>query len=134
MAYVSVPVPEDRVQEVYALLAGEAPGEPVGNGAAEWAQEAIVRMYRESPPAMRAFLDHLCDHAGQEFTLQQMADAIDRTAQQTRGVLGAFGHRVSSRYRWTSWPILSEWDSEERTVLYEMSPAVAQMIRSARSG
>jgi hypothetical protein len=132
MSYVMVPVPEERVTEIFGILSRSA--DPVAsateNGAADWAREPIVRMYRESPPAMKAFLDHLADNPERDFTSVEMAQAIGRTDRQFRGVLGAFGHRVHSRYRWDTWPFDVRWDTGRGFNVYRMSRAVADMIRS----
>jgi uncharacterized protein DUF6416 len=136
MEYVQVPVPVDRVQEVYGLLAKPArAGAPqTKNGAAEWAKDGIVRMYRESPEPMRAALDYLAANPGREVSSDEMANAVGQSPKQWSGVLGAFGHRLSSRYRWTQWPFERRWSTSANRTVYAMTAEVAEIIKEAHQG
>jgi hypothetical protein len=81
---------------------------------------------------LKAFINYLVDHPGKEFSAQEMAKVLGVTQPQFRGVVGAFGHRVHSRYGWKKWPIEWRWDGQESTAVYRMSSAVARVIKAAR--
>jgi hypothetical protein len=130
--FVNVPVPADRVQEVYALLA-RRPEEALVNGARGWSRDNLLRAYRESPEAMKKAFDHLADHANQEVTANQLATAVGVTRQQLAGVLGAFGRRKKNRYGEENLPFRAVWSAGAQMVVYEMSPAVATIINQARN-
>lgn len=126
-----MPVPEELVSEVYALLARLcSPTERLGanNG---WSEEEVVKAYRQSPKAMTAFLDHLATHAGEWFTASEMEEAIEERLgkkRALRGVLGAFGRRVLNRYGKNVWFFRAESDQEEGCMTYMMEEREATWI------
>jgi hypothetical protein len=129
--FVNVPVPPDRVQEVYALLA-QRPEEAAVNGARGWSRDNLLRAYRESPEAMQKAFDYLTGHAGQEVSTEELAAAIGVTRSQLAGVVGAFGRRKKNRYGEDDLPFRAVWSAGAGMVVYEMSPAVAAVINEAR--
>jgi hypothetical protein len=129
--FVNVPVPADRVQEVYALLA-RRPEEAAVTGSRGWSRENLLRSYRESPEAMMKAFDYLAGHAGQEVTTKELAAAIGVTRSQLAGVVGAFGRRKKNRYGEDDLPFRAVWSAGAGMVVYEMSPAVAAVINEAR--
>jgi hypothetical protein len=130
MPYVNVPVPEDRVPEVYALLAQPRTAETQGNG---WSRDEMVRAYRESSAAMKRVFEHLADRPGQEVGADELSSAVGVTRPQLAGVLGAAGRRFANRYKKTAWPFEAQWISDAGMVVYEMTSDVADAIREARS-
>jgi hypothetical protein len=135
---VMVPVPANRLQEVYALLA-RSPEAGNGREPASGARamgprtEALIRRaYTESPPAMLGVWRYLADHPDQVVTTEQIAAAINRTRNQLGGVLGAFGHRWASRYRQRDvpWPFEARWNDEQHTMTYLMPRQVAEIINA----
>ena len=156
---VMVPVPRRHLATVYRVIAeGEAqtqPGEQpapqppapvaapsVANGASgngDWSPNEIARLYRESPPVMRKFLDHLADpdHADQVLTGPELATVIygeedDRRRRKLPGALGAFGRRVKNRYSKRTWPFKASWNYERNIMEYKMDPWTAEQIRKAQ--
>jgi len=144
--FINIPVPIDRVDEVYAVLgkprtttsapapAPEAPAAASEVPTAELPEDLILRAYRESPPGMKAVFDYLADRPKQEVPMTELAAGIDRKPNQVSGVLGAFGRRWKNRYHQTGgWPFSSWWDWDESQMHYRMSEEVAAVIRKARS-
>lgn len=136
--YVSIPVPKDRVQEVYELLARPARTEtsgptaaPPGNprDAAE-REDMVIRIYRESPDTMKSMLKVLASRAGHTVPMEEVAKGVNRTPKQMSGALGAFGRRFKHRYAEEAgqWPFEAWWNFELNTMMYRMSPRVADVI------
>jgi hypothetical protein len=138
MSLVNVLVPEERVLEVYALL-GLPPGStlPAPVPTDEWPQGDIIRFYRESPPAMKGFLDHLAGKADTWVTIQEMADTLDLTPQQVAGVMGAGGRRLHNRYGKQNgrkgWFLDFERNHELGMLQYRMPAKVAEAIREVKN-
>lgn len=111
--FVMVPVPADRMREVYALLAGMPAGASAGAAASAigqpaalhggWTARMIERAYQESPDPMKRFLDFLASNAGRVVSSDETAKAVGYSPQQQAGMLGAFGHRTRSRYQLETW-------------------------------
>lgn len=101
--------------------------------------ELIARAYRESPPAMKRFLDYLADRADAPIPNDQVAEGIGVSRPQLAGVLGAFGRRWANRYqrRGAKWFFDADWmaddGSGEWKWHYRMPVEAAQVIRTARS-
>jgi hypothetical protein len=132
MAYVSIPVPEERVQEVYELLARPLASPTSSDSPSQFSDVDVRRMWTESGERMRIVLARLGDHPDEEFTAKELAKLLEVTTNQFSGVMGAFGHRVKSRYGWSEWPIAWRWDNEKSTVIYTMPSKVAVAMNAAR--
>jgi len=131
--FIMVPVPRDRVQEVYRLLATE-PVLPTaaltGEEEAEpWTDSDITRAYRESPPRMKLFLDYLASMPGQAVTSEETAKAVDYTRHQQAGMLGAFGRRVKNRYGRSTWFFEYGWNDKRGEWTYSMEAGPAKVLR-----
>ena len=116
----------DDLVEVAGLL--EEVTEEDDEFRSEWDEALIQRCFRESPPPMQGVLQFLAANPERRFVVAQIAEAIDRTPNQLRGVLGAFGNRVKNRYGMDSWPFEAEWSDEAGGVLYRMAEHVARII------
>jgi hypothetical protein len=137
--FIMVPVPRERVQEVYRLLATEpappviAPTEGSSRDKAEpWSDSEITRAYRESPDAMKRFLDYLASVAGKPVTSEETAAAVGYSRHQQAGMLGAFGRRVKHRYSRAHWFFQYTWSDERGWWTYSMEPAIAKVVRAAK--
>lgn len=140
--YHMVPVPEDRLQEVYAVL-GRPGGEgnstasspqspPGGNDDSPIDAALIVRAYRESPPSVVKFLDYLAEHPDETISSNDLAKHMGLTWNQLAGVLGAFGRRWKNRYQQKGkWFFDNAWNFEEGHQDYTMPAAVADIIKAA---
>lgn len=136
--FVSIPVPRDRVQEVYELLARTARTdasqmavEPPGDSREAAEREALViRIYRESPDTMKSMFKVLAARAGHSVPMEEVAAGVGRTAKQMSGALGAFGRRFKNRYSKEAvhWPFEAWWDFEKNAMVYRMSVKVARLI------
>jgi len=56
---------------------------------------------------------------------------LEVSTAESRGVLGAFGQRVKSRYDWGNWLIEWRWDEARSTAVYKIRPYVAEAIEAA---
>ena len=98
---VHVPVPVDRLQEVYELLARRSAASAAG-GVSEvgypsgWSQALIDRMFIESSRAMRSILGALARRSPSWVTTNEIAEASGLTARQ---VVASFGSEGTNR-RW----------------------------------
>lgn len=134
--FIMVPVPRERVQEVYRLLAS-APGTPAAeeaeaapdDTARRWSDAEIARAYRESPQKMKVFLEYLAGRPGQPATVEETAAAVGYTRHQQAGMLGAFGHRAKKRYGKEAWFIDYGWSGQRGAWAYTMFDDAAQVIR-----
>ena len=132
---VMVPVPVSRLAEVYRLL-GSAPAiaeEPAAPAQGGWTDQLIARAYSESPDAMKTVFDLLMDNPGKDFAVGDFGAVLKLTKPQMRGVLGAFGHRMHSRYGQKTWPCMTRWDNVANTSFYRMSDQQAQSFKAGRA-
>lgn len=148
--FINIPVPRDRVQDVYELLARIAIDKPAQarqsgrvNGTIEWPEDLLMRAYRESPPAMKVVFDYLASHADKAATSEMLKNAIASVLKkpgykrdQLAGVLGAFGRRWKNRYRRGgradgAWPFAATWNGDLGMYEYRMSGDVAEVMRRA---
>lgn len=136
--FISIPVPVDRVQEVYEVL-----GRPKATAQVSVPQAVatpdgpldtalIERTYRESPPAMKRVLDYLASKPGKTSHMTEVAKAIGYTPNQTGGALGAFGRRWKNRYHGgqdVQWPFEAVWDHDRHMMRYSMDSETAEIIK-----
>lgn len=133
--FIMVPVPKNRVQEVYKLLAGppsDGPSAAPPPTDGDWTDEMIMRAYKESPATMKRFLRHLANAAGKTFTSEALGTAVGYSSRQQAGMLGAFGNRVKQRYGQATWFFAADRDPETGTFVYRMDPRAAKIVK--RSG
>ena len=137
--FLTIPVPIDRVQEVYELLGRpkgattSAPSSPPSPIAEATDAAVVARAYRESPPAMKKIFDHLAENAEHVVMGNDLAAAIGYHPHQMAGALGAFGRRWKNRYHGgenTKWPFASWWDFDVNTMAYKMSAETAEVIKA----
>jgi len=130
---VSIPVPVDRLQEVYEVLA-RRPAEPslvpegeegYPNG---WTRTLVDRMFVESSSAIRRILSSVARKSPGWITTGQIADASELTARQVVASFGPFEKRVRGRYGMGEWPFAARQFVDEGILKYSMSPAVAARI------
>ena len=144
--YIHIPVPADRVQEVYELLArpkaeprviADAPVDALTTAMVDSREAAeqpalVARIYRESPDTMKSMMKALAARAGHGVPMEVVAEEVGRAPRQMAGALGAFGRRFKHRYSMeaTHWPFEAWWDYERNTMVYRMSTNVAEVIES----
>jgi hypothetical protein len=129
--FVDVPVPVERVLEVYALLARQPSfatvvakeGYPEG-----WSDELIDRMFVESSGAMRRILVAIARSAPGWATTEEVARAAGLTVRQAVASLGPFEKRVRGRYRMNRWPFAAREFVDPGIVKYSMSIQTAERI------
>lgn len=148
--FVSVPVPVDRVQEVYELLARQPRPGTAGHDEQVAARDAalIDRAYGGSGWRMQAAIEYLAAHAGAEVPMTELAIAVEKSnpapktpqpspkelAKSMSGAMSAFSRRWRNRYhegRDVPQPFGRHWDFERRMMVYSMEPEVAEAITRA---
>lgn len=138
--FINVPVPADRVQEVYALLGSPSQTPVVEQQSADglfpkgWDADLIARMYVESPDAMKLALRILADSADQKVWGPDLAKQMNLGRNQLAGTFGAFGRRVANRYARDRWPFDAYRNANDGTYSYEMAASVADVIKKAIAG
>lgn len=159
--YVSLPVPIDRVAEVYALL-GRSPDAPPGPKAEPpagpqadavwtpvvddddddvfpWTTSSLRRMYSESSGNMQKALDYLSERGGEDVSTNELARALGllKGAASVAGMLGAFSRRCWNRYdRYVPWESTWRWtdqDAGTSETLIRMPQEVAAVLKSLRA-
>lgn len=130
---VSVPVPVDRLQEVYELLARRPAGPSVVQRTEDgypsgWSRTLIDRMFVESSSAMRRILRSVAHKSPGWITTGEIADASGLTARQVVASLGPFEKRVRGRYGMSEWPFAARQFVDEGILKYSMSTVVATRI------
>lgn len=132
--FVSVPVPVERVQEVYRLLARSAarpiadPQDTIEGYPAGWSRGLIDRMFVESSSAMRRILSAIAEKSPGWVTTDEIAEASGLTARQVVASLGPFEKRVRGRYGMDLWPFASRVFVDAGLRKYSMSPGTADLI------
>jgi len=130
---VHVPVPIDRLQEVYELLAKRPAGSSVVHVAEDgypygWSRDVLDRMFVESSSAMRRILSSMARRSPGWITTSEIARDCELTPRQVVASLGPFGKRVRGRYGMTESPFAAREFVDEGILKYSMSPAVASRI------
>jgi hypothetical protein len=132
--FVSIPVPADRVQEVYELLARQparpSSGPPVTQeGYPEgWNKAMIDRMFVESSGAMRRILYSIAERSPSWVTTAEIGAASDLTARQVIASLGPFQKRVRGRYGIERWPFEAREFVDAGITKYSMPEGIADEI------
>lgn len=132
--FVSVPVPVERVQEVYELLARQPARVSRGRSATEdgyaegWSQALIDRMFVESSDAMRRILNAIAQKSPGWVTTGEIAEASGLTSRQVVAALGPFEKRVRGRYGMSHWPFESREFVDAGILKYSMTPETATRI------
>ncbi len=153
--FVMIPVPKRLVGDVYRLLADaaekddsiEAPharlrGTEVYSADEEkhatrllqWTPALVRRNWTESPEALKRALRYLADRPDQSIPIDELAQAVYGNGdipsrRRLAGMLGAFGHRVSSRYHVSTWPIAVTNDHDLGMYVYVMPAVFAELHR-----
>lgn len=132
---VMVPVPKDRLMEVYAVLGKDGGGErregPEPPDAFDhWDAAEFRRHVGRASDTIKGLVKYLADHAGEEVTTTDVAEELQLPHgwNSLAGALGAFGRYLGNRDR--DWPWETWWDADGRAVM-RMSEAVAIEVHKA---
>jgi hypothetical protein len=127
-----VPVPEDRVLDVYALLAGPSAQAPAHESAGDdaWDQRTLEQALREVSPTVEDLARFLAEHPDEEVSTTEAADALGLPFgwNSLAGTLGAFGRYLGNRdldFPWEVW--YSPVDGRTRM---RMDGRTAELVRS----
>lgn len=125
--YVMVPVPKDRVMEVYRLLSGSP--EPDGP---EADPEMIVKAYEESPDDTKRFLDLLASREGEWLPIGTIREELqmEENPNQLPGVLSTFPRRWRGSLGQSRTPLPYEREGKASRSRYRMPTSSAQVIAS----
>jgi hypothetical protein len=128
MEYIYVPVPSDRVEDVYRLLATNGHEEPHGVDSA-----LLVRLYRESEESFRGLLEYLAERPDRPVSTGRIAAdlGLERGTGSLAGMLGAFGRRTANRYGGV-WPFEKGFNPVDNTNELTMPRAIAAVLTEAQ--
>ena len=143
--FVMVPVPSDRVLEVYWYLSIPTPDEEREDGPpllravrAEgssiktelvWTPDLLKDQFARSPKSLKAIQRHLAANPGVEYTTDELAEVMNATNgwQSVAGALGAYGRRIKNHYG-LPWPFSCDYDEDRGRYVYSMHPENAEVI------
>jgi hypothetical protein len=130
---VNVPVPVDRLQEVYEVLARRPAEHPLARATDEgypqgWNRALLERMFIESSSAMRRILCCVAHKSPRWVTTGEIAEASGLTARQVVASLGPFEKRCRGRYGMSERPFAARNFVDEGILRYSMSASVASTI------
>jgi hypothetical protein len=138
--FVMVPVPEEHVLEVMALVTRLSSRAPARGEwpAKQWDQDALDRLVADANDRTRALLSFLAhrSRAGKEITPREIAAALDLERSEVPGILGPLNrqfrkaHRVplfESRVR----SVTSADGRPEKRRTLMMAKETARMVRAA---
>jgi hypothetical protein len=110
MEIINVPVPADRLLEVYRLLGNPSPEGAMTSdrGQGLWTDAMLESTLREASPTIQKLARYLAEHPGEEITTERVASALElyRGWNSLAGALGAFGRKLANRdlsFPWESW-------------------------------
>lgn len=132
--FVSVPVPVERVQEVYELLARQPARQSVSQAAGEegypdgWSEALLDRMFVESSSAMRRILCAIARKSPDWVSTGDIAAASELTVRQVIASLGPFKKRVRGRYGMGVWPFDTREFVDAGLFKYSMCSRPAERI------
>ena len=132
--YVSVPVPVERVQEVYELLARDPARSSDDHQPREdvyphgWSGALIDRMFVESSSTLRRILSAIAQASPSWVSTAEIAEACELTGRQVIASLGPFEKRIRGRYGMSQWPFAAREFVDAGILKYSMSPEVASQV------
>ena len=157
--FLPVLVPEGLVPRVLRLIAAYRPSasDPVESDLpsdvaqttpdrterdrrlAEWTDEIVDRMVRQSAPPMRQILKLLAERADRWVATGDLAKVLNHRqgsspSSTVAGTLGAFGRRCTHRYKRygiTTLPWDRRWDSERHCRINRMPSEIAGKVLAA---
>ncbi len=131
---VNIPVPVDRVREVYELLARDPATSVSAYGVSDdgyppgWSEALIDRMFVESSRSVRSILTAIAQKSPAWVTTDGIAEASGLTTRQVVASLGPFKKRVRGRYGMNHWPFASMQFVDAGILKYSMSPITADRV------
>jgi hypothetical protein len=129
--FVSVPVPVERVQEVYQLL-GQAAKASSTRPAYDEELQLVERVTKESPPTIRRVLGLLASRPDEAIRFAAIAEELGVHPYMLRADMAQFTARWNDVYgqRGKRWFFEARGDHEGKMV-YRMNARVAEVVRSA---
>jgi hypothetical protein len=130
MPFVYIPVPEERVEEVYRLLGRSHRAE-----AGDDVDRLVQRVYQESDEQFRGLLRYLAGRPGQAVTTARAARHLKLPSgtASLAGMLGAYGRRANNRYD-GFWPFSTRYNPVKDSKEFIMEPEVADLVRRVDQG
>jgi hypothetical protein len=130
-AFVSVPVPVERVLEVYALLAtphgretgavsteAPPPSSPSSTTPSNelpkvpWTEKDLTRFINSETKmaqTVTGMMDVLVERPGEHFTTTELVERLGVTRHELRGSLSALSRHIRKHYGRTNWPFDFVW-------------------------
>jgi hypothetical protein len=139
---VEILVPRHLVIEIYRLIAKNGGSLPMAATKIEtsdglpgtWTAPLIRRMYKESPPHMRAILDFFAARPGEDVTATEVIHVLSRSrgdeanSKTLGGTIGAFARRIGDRYEQEEFPF-EWWVDDKKQLHYRMDLRVARLLK-----
>jgi hypothetical protein len=127
---ILIAVPQHLVPAVAELIANDSGAADVGDGSLihGWTDETLRQHYRDSSEKMRAFLVLLAEHASEEVTSYEAAEALGyRDWNSVAGMLGAAQRRAGNHFGRSYGPWNRRWAGDDHARL-KMPHDVAAII------
>ena len=130
--FVNVPVPENRVMEVYALLATE-PAPQERDLSPEWSENDVKVAFAESSNQQKRFLLMMAEQPDTWLKSEDAYETLGFTAHQFAGMMGAFERRIKHKYGKSEWFFSVKVDPVTELGAYQMNGLKAQVVRGTSS-
>jgi hypothetical protein len=133
---ILIAVPPHLVQAVAELIANDgvaagartAPAASSPELANGWTADQLRQHYRDSSEKMRAFLLFLAQHAGEEVTSHEAAQAVGYPGWNSiAGMLGAAQRRAKNHFGRDDGPWFRRWGADDQARL-KMPAETAQVV------
>lgn len=138
--FVSVPVPADRVEEVYRLLAQPASSESLPEGSAEvedselWDLEMLKRFAAGTGVAnvkVGKVLDVMSQSPGEQFTIPDLSKETGYGRGELLGALSGLTRHLNAHFEGVGWMFDTVWGSENEAY-YSVPEHIAEMWAQVR--
>lgn len=135
--FVMVPVPAERVLDVYTLLAsgsGDEPGAPLFTR--QWSQDDVSQLVGSVKSALtRRLLAYLAAHPDDWVHIDAITGALNSTPAALRAALSGFTRTIKAHLHRDDWPfdVLTQRRGGGMRTAYRMNTEVAQRLASALS-
>lgn len=127
--FISVPVPADRVEEVYRLLAHPArSAEPIEDSEAwDWDLEMLERFAAGTGVAnvkIGKVLDVLSQSPDEQFSIEDLVEETGYDRMELRGALSGLTRHINAHFGGVPWMFDTHWGSENEAY-YSVSEYIA---------
>ncbi len=133
--FVQVPVPVDRVEDVYRLLAQPAVTEDSEDALEEWDLEMLKRFADGTGVAnvkVGKMLDVMSQSPNELFTIADLVEETDYDRLEIRGALSGLTRHLRAHFDGADWMFDTEW-SNENEAAYSVNKHIAELWQQVRA-